>query len=420
MIFNNRHGLSSALVAGVVIIVAIVAVGGGYVAGSSGTKTVTMTSTMTSIMTSTELMSTTVALTSNATVTSTSTLSGVAQPVLPATLQATSSPISEAGSSLLFPLFQLWATNFTQTYSNVKVNTAAGGSGAGLSGVEANTINIGGSDPFMTTAQSAAYPAILNIPVAVSAQQVNYNLPGIPNTTHLNFTGGVLAGIYNGTITYWDDPAIVALQSASVASMLPHQLIVPLHRSDSSGDTNLFTTYLSDTSAAWAKSFGSGNTVAWASVPTAQAENGNAGMLTGCMQTQYSIAYIGVSYLAQANKDGLGNAALKNLAGAFVQLTTANVVTAVNAQFANTPPSEKLSMIYGPGATSYPIVNYEYALVNQNQPNAALQQDIQALLWYATLPQYGQSAYFLNQVGFVPLPPSIAQLTWAQINSITG
>jgi phosphate transport system substrate-binding protein len=197
-------------------------------------------------------------------------------------------------------------------------------------------------------------------------------------------------------------------------------LIVPLHRSDSSGDTNLFTTYLSDTSPDWAKNFGSGNTVAWASVPSAQAENGNAGMLTGCDQTQYSIAYIGVSYLAQANKDNLGNAALKNLAGSFVQLTTANVLSAVNSQFANTPPNEKLSMIYGAGATSYPIVNYEYALVSQSQPNAALQQDIQALLWYATLPTYGQSAYFLNQVGFVPLPPSIAQLSWAQINSITG
>jgi phosphate transport system substrate-binding protein len=418
MKFNKRQGLSSALVAGVVIIVAIVAVGGGYVAGSSGGKTTTVTSTMTS----TEIMTSTMTAlsTSTSTAVSTATLNGTATPALPASLTATSSPISEAGSSLLFPLFQLWATNFTQMYTNVKVNTAAGGSGAGLSGVEANTINIGGSDPFMTTAQSAAYPTILNIPVAVSAQQVNYNIPGIPSTTHLNFTGNVLAGIYNGTITYWDNAAIVALQSASVASQLPHQLIVPLHRSDSSGDTNLFTTYLSDTSPDWAKNFGSGNTVAWASVPSAQAENGNAGMLTGCDQTQYSIAYIGVSYLAQANKDNLGNAALKNLAGSFVQLTTANVLSAVNSQFANTPPNEKLSMIYGAGATSYPIVNYEYALVSQSQPNAALQQDIQALLWYATLPTYGQSAYFLNQVGFVPLPPSIAQLSWAQINSITG
>ena len=305
-------------------------------------------------------------------------------------------------------------------FSNVQVNTAAGGSGSGQTGVEQNTINIGGSDPFLTNAQMAANPGILNIPVAISAQQVNYNLPGMPTNTHLNFTGTVLAGIYNGTITYWDDPAIKGLQSASVATSLPHDLIVPMHRSDSSGDTNLFTTYLSDTSPSWSKTYGSGNTVAWASVPSAQAQNGNSGMLTACQQTQYCIAYIGVSYLAQATTAGLGNAALQNLNGNFVQLTTANVQAAVNAQYQSTPPDERYSMIYGPGTTSYPIVNYEYALVKQHQSSSALAQDIQAFLWYTTLPQYGQSAYFLNQVGFIGLPPSILQLTWAQINSITS
>jgi phosphate transport system substrate-binding protein len=400
----------------IIIVVAVVAAGAGYAIAGSSTSTMTSTTTATTTVIST-VTSTAVSSGMN---TTTSTTSQSAQPVLPATLPAPSSPISEAGSSLLFPLFQLWAQNFTQMYSNVKVNTAAGGSGAGQSGVEAKTINIGGSDPFLTSAQEASNPSILNIAVAVSAQQVNYNLPGIPTSTHLNFTGNVLAGIYNGSITYWDNAAIKSLQSASVASQLPHQLIVPLHRSDSSGDTNLFTTYLSDTSADWAKNTGSGNTVSWASVPTAQAENGNAGMLQACSQTQYCIAYIGVSYLAQSVTDNLGNAALQNLQGAFVLLTTANVQAAVNAQYANTPPSERLSLIYGSGATSYPIVNYEYALVSQSQPSTALQQDIQALLWYATLPQYGQSAYFLNQVGFVQLPPAIAQLSWAQINSITG
>ena len=156
----------------------------------------------------------------------------------------------------------------------------------------------------------------------MSAQQVNYNLPGISQSTHLNFTGNVLAGIYNGTIAYWDDAAIKAI-NPGVSSQLPHQLIVPLHRSDSSGDTNLFTTYLSDTSPDWAKSVGSGNTVAGLSVPTAQAENGNSGMLQGDMQTQYSIAYIGVSYLAQANSAGLGNGSAPEPGGNYVPLTTA-------------------------------------------------------------------------------------------------
>jgi phosphate transport system substrate-binding protein len=143
-------------------------------------------------------------------------------------------------------------------------------------------------------------------------------------------------------------------------------------------------------------------------------------MLQACSQTEYSIAYIGVSYLASANADGLGNGKLQNLAGNFVQLTTPNVVSALDAQYTSTPPSERISLIYGPGASSYPIVNFEYALVQKNQPSTTLQQDIQAILEYATLPQYGNSAYFLNQVGFVPLPSSVAQLSWTQIESITG
>jgi phosphate transport system substrate-binding protein len=382
----------------------------------SGTVTQTITGTVTTTQTSTSISTTTQTSTS----TSTATVTTVAAPTLPAagssSLPNLPNPISEAGSSLVFPLFQLWAANFTTMYPNIKVNTAAGGSGAGQTGVEQNTINIGGSDPFLSNAQVQAYPNILNIAVAISAQQINYNVPGL--THQLNFTGNVLAGIYNGTITYWDAAAIKAINPL-VASELPHALIVPLHRSDSSGDTSLFTTYLSDTSPDWAKNIGSGNTVAWPSIPTAQAENGNSGMLQAASQTQYSIGYIGISYLAQANTAGLGNAKLQNLAGNFVQITQANIESAVNAQYTNTPASERYSLIYGPGATSYPIVNYEYALVQIHQGSQALATDVQTLLDFATLPNYGNSPFFLNQVGFVPLPNSIAQLSWAQIQEIT-
>jgi phosphate transport system substrate-binding protein len=462
--YTKRHGIGGAIVGVIVIVVIIVSALAGYEAAASSAGTKTITSTLSGSTTTVTGPATTVTetisggstvITSDTTVTSnvttTTTLSGtpvcstssststtspssmapaaaapapaVATPVLPAfggsSLPTPSGPITEAGSSLLAPLFGLWAANFTNDYSNVKVSTAAGGSGAGQTDVETNTTNIGGSDPFLSNAQVNEYPDILNIAVAVSAQQVNYNLPGIAQTMHLNFTGNVLAGIYNGTITMWNAPAIVAINPGA-ASMLPAQTIVPLHRSDSSGDTNLFTTYLSDTSPDWLKNVGSGNTVSWPSVPTALAENGNSGMVTAAQQTPYSIAYIGVSYLAQATTDGLGNADLQNLAGHFVQLTTPNVESAVSTQCANTPPSERISLIYGPGANSYPIVNYEYAMVQKNQPNAALATDIQALLNFATLPTYGNSPYFLNQVGFVPLPASVAQLTWAQIDEITG
>ena len=240
MNFTKKTGIGTPAVIAIVIVVAIVAAGAAYVAssGAAKTTTATVTATSTAVSTSTAtatkttssvitstitqsgttatvvstLGGTTSVITSTTTATSTasttivstttatsvSTQTTIAQPVLPATLTATSSPISQAGSSLLYPLFELWAANFTQKYSNIQLNTAAGGSGAGLSGVEGNTINIGASDPYMTAAQSNAYPGILNIPVAVSSQAVNYNLPMIPATDHLNMTGNVLAGIYNG------------------------------------------------------------------------------------------------------------------------------------------------------------------------------------------------------------------------------
>ena len=451
MKFSRSKAIGTPAVAAIIIVVAIVAAGGAYVASSGSkttvtstvtstsvstatgqpslttitatisgtvtTETQTLTSTATSISTSVSTSTATSTATSTSVSTSTAVQTTVATPVLPASLPTPSSPITEAGSSLLFPLFQLWAANFTQLYSNVKLNTAAGGSGAGQTGAEQNTTNIGASDVFLTAAQVNTYPDVLNIPVAISAQAINYNLPGIPTTTHLNFTGNVLAGIYNGSITTWNNAAIAKLNPGVT---LPSNTIVPLHRSDSSGDTGLFTAYLSATSPDWAKNTGQGTTVSWPSVPSAEAENGNSGMLSACNTTQYCIAYIGVSYLTQATADGLGNADLQNLAGNFVQLTTPNISAAVQAQYTSTPANERYSLVYGPGATSYPIVNYEYVMVQQHQASTTLQQDIQAILWYATLPNDGNSAYFLNQVGFVALPPSIDQLTWAQIDSITG
>ncbi len=445
--YHKRHGIGGAIVGVIVIVVIIISALAGYYAAASSISPSTTTSISTTTLpgttsTTTNTLTNTVEVTNTVTVsgTVTSTVIGtpttitqtttttsvststaldttVATPPLPSSLPTPASPITEAGSSLLYPLFETWAPAFTDMYTNVPVSTAAGGSGAGQSGVEAGTLNLGGSDVFLTAAQVNEYPNVLNIPVAVSAQAINYNLPMV--TEQLNFTGNVLAGIYNGTIQYWNNAAIKAI-NPGVASELPDQLIVPLHRSDSSGDTGLFTTYLSDTSADWAKNYGEGTTISWPSNPAAEAEDGNSGMLTACSQTEYCIAYIGVSYLAQATTDGLGNAKLQNLNGNFVALTTPNVQAALAAQYSSTPANERVSLVDGPGADSYPIINYEYVMVDQTQPSQTLATDIIALLEWATLPQYGQSSTYLSPVGFVALPNAIAQLSWAQIESITG
>lgn len=305
-------------------------------------------------------------------------------------------------------------------YSSIKLNTAAGGSGFGQQGAEKGTLQIGASDAYLSSAQAAEYPYVLNIPVAISAQQINYNLPGIPASTHLNFSGPVLAGIYNGSITTWNSPAIKALQSPSVAATLPNQPIIPLRRSDSSGDTFIFTQYLSFTTPSWSSSVGCGTTVNWPSVQAEQGENGNGGMVSACASTQYSIAYIGVSYLKEAINESLGYAYLQNAAGNFVNISQTNIQAAVNQLNGSIPADQRISLVNSPGNNSYPIINFEYAMVQRNQTTPGMALALRTLLSWAISPQYGNSPYFLNQVNFVALPPAAAALSQAQIDEITG
>jgi phosphate transport system substrate-binding protein len=351
----------------------------------------------------------------SSTVTQTASQTSTTTTGLPATLPPET--ISETGSTLLYPLFNLWVPNFTSMYPSVKINTAGTGSGTGISSAETGTVQIGASDAYMSNSQIAQYPSILNIPLAISAQGVFYNIPGIPNTMHLNLSGPVLAGIYNGSITYWDSPQISELNPAA-ASLLPHQLIIPIHRSDGSGDTFIFTQYLSFSTPSWNKSIGFGTTVSWPSIPNAQAALGNGGMVQAAQQNRYSIAYIGVSYLNNAEQAGLGYAYLENRAGNFVNFSPENIQAAANAMVPNTPKDERISLIFAPGADSYPIINYEYAIVSKNQPNADVALVIRTFLTWAVLSQYGNSPYFLNQVHFIPLPQSVVQLSEEQIAEI--
>ncbi|MDG7005843.1 MAG: phosphate ABC transporter substrate-binding protein PstS [Nitrososphaerota archaeon] len=406
----ERKAISTAAIAAIVVVVIVVVGAGAYVA-SSGSKTTTVTSTSISTTTNT-LTSTSISVSTSV---GTSTQTGVGQPVLPSSLAAET--ISETGSTLLYPLFNLWVPNFTATYPTIKINTAGTGSGTGISSAGAGTVQIGASDAYLTPAQAGQYPNLLNIPLAISAQQINYNLPMIPATTHLNMTGNILAQIYNGTITYWNDPQIVAV-NPGVASLLPHDTIIPLHRSDGSGDTFIFTTYLSDTNTWWNKNVGFATSVSWPSLPSGQAALGNGGMVQAASQTEYSIAYIGISYLQNAVKAGLGYAYLQNRAGNFVDITQANIQSAVNAMTSSTPPDETLSLVYAPGTNSYPIINYEYAIVSKTQSDSGMAQAVRTLLNWAIMGNGGNSLSFLNQVGFVPLPASTQALSWAQVAQI--
>jgi phosphate transport system substrate-binding protein len=322
--------------------------------------------------------------------------------------------LTETGSTLLFPLFGTWATAYHRQYPQVTITTGATGSGAGIAGAAAGTAVIGASDAYLSSGDLVQNPELLNVPLAISAQQVNYNVRGLRAGVHLKLDGTVLAQMYQGKITAWNDPAITALNPGV---RLPGTKVMPLHRSDSAGDTFLFTSYLSTNDSAWNSAIGYGTSVAWPAASGGLAAHGNGGMVAGCQATPGCVAYIGISYLSSALAAGLGEARLANRTGQFELPTAASIHAAVASFVSSTPPNETISMVDGPAPGSYPIVNYEYAIVATRQRSAARARDVKAFLHWAVTA--GNSAQYLNGVRFQPLPSSVVTLSDEQIAKIS-
>lgn len=309
--------------------------------------------------------------------------------------------LNEAGSSLFYPLFQEWASS--SPYSSLTIEPAAGGSGAGVTGAINGTVNIGASDPYLSPAQAAE--GVINIPTVVAGQAVNYNLPGLKAGVHLRLNSTVLAGIYSGSITTWNAKAIAKLNPGI---KIPATPIVTIHRSDSSGDTFLFTSYINDGDP---NSFlgalgGPANLISWPNVSGALAANGNSGMLKTLSSTPGGIAYIGLSYLRQALAANLGYALLQNGRGNFVGPTTVNIEDEVSA-YTNIPANGAISLEYSKAKAAtygYPDVNFEYAIVKTSQSNPTTAAAIKSLLAWGMDPNGGAKSQFLTQLYFLPLP----------------
>jgi phosphate transport system substrate-binding protein len=333
-----------------------------------------------------------------------------------ATARAASEPagtITETGSGLLYPLAHTWAAAYHQQFPGVTVTTASTGSGKGIALASAGKVDIGASDAYLSSGDLVKNQTLLNIPLAISAQTVIYNLPGLGQHSHVELNGAVLAGIYDGTITMWNDPAIAGLNKSL---HLPAIKIVPVHRSDSSGDTFLFTSYLSTQDQQWNDTIGYGTTAAWPRVPGAIAASGSLTTMHDCESTPGCVGYNGISYLSQALAGGLGEAALANSAGRFTLPTGGAIQDAVGSFVSITPPNETISMIDGPSVDGYPIVNYEYAVVSTRQPDAGKASRIRAFLkWVITT---GNAASYLDAVGFQPLPAAVASLGEEQVAEI--
>jgi phosphate transport system substrate-binding protein len=318
--------------------------------------------------------------------------------------------ISETGSTLLFPLFGSWQTAYSAADPSLTITSGATGSGTGIADAATGLVNIGASDAYLSTSDMSQYPGLENIPLAVAAVDVNYNVTGVKKP--LNLSGTVLAEIYTGKITMWNDPAIAKLNPGV---SLPAEKIVTLHRADSSGSTFLFTSYLSaQDPSAWSSS-NVGTTITWPTVSGSLAETGSGGMLAACGSTKGCIAYLGISYLTKATTAGLGTASLADKSGTFEAPTTATITSALSS-FPAAPASGAESLINS--GSGYPIINYEYAIVKKAQPSAAEAAAVKKFLgWVITT---GNSSTYLSAVGFLPLPSATQTVAKTLINSISS
>lgn len=341
-----------------------------------------------------------------------------------AVAQSAAPTISESGSTLMYPVFQAWIAAYKNVDHNLQITAAATGSGAGVAEAIAKHVQIGTSDAYMSDDQAMANPHILNIPLAISAQTVDANLPELRGKS-LKLSGPVLADIYSAKIRQWDDGPIAELNPGV---HLPHHAIVPVRRADSSGDTFIFTQFLTFSSprlpdggpahGSWEDKIGYATMVNWPTVSGALTVSSNQQMVQMLAKTPYSVGYLGGSYAADAEKASLITAMLENQDGKFLLPNVETITAAAAVLTPRTPADERLTLAFAPGADSYPLINYEYAIVSDQQPSPQVASAISNFLLWCISPQGGSAASFLEPVHFIPLPISIRARSEIQIAKI--
>ncbi|MHB8601995.1 MAG: phosphate ABC transporter substrate-binding protein PstS [Nitrosotalea sp.] len=268
--------------------------------------------------------------------------------------------ITGAGSTFVFPLMDTWRVEYNKIHQNIQLNYQSIGSGAGIKLLEQKNVDFAASDAPLSTSIMQQVPGVLTIPDSIGGITIAYNVPGIDKG--LKLTGSVIAQIFMGDITSWNDPAISNLNPGV---SLPNQKIIVAHRSDGSGTTYAFTDYLSKISPDWKAKVGQGTTVPW---PIGTGGQGNAGVASIVKSTQYAIGYVELAYAFQ-NK--MAYAFVQNADGnSFVEPTLDTVAADAAAAGTNLPAADgdwsQVSIVNQPGSNSYPISTLTYVMIYKN------------------------------------------------------
>jgi phosphate transport system substrate-binding protein len=331
-------------------------------------------------------------------------------------MPAGSVQINGSGSTFQQPAMSQWAYAYSYVDPSVVINYQGTGSGAGKTAIINGTVDFAGSDSVLTDQEIAAGKDLQMLPILAGAVVLTYNLPEIDPSTDpaLVLDGKTLVGIYNATITKWNDPAIVAL-NPGLASKLPGTQITVVHRSDGSGTTEIFTNALTAFSSDWTS--GHGTTIEW---PADQAGSGiggkgNQGVTAAVQNTPDSIGYVEYSY-ATSNK--LPFAQMVNQAGKTVTASPDSVTSDMN-DFANAfTPQLTAVIVNGTGDASWPIAGYTYTIIHlTSMTDCTKAQKLVAFInWFLTDPGAIQQA---TSLGFVPLPDSVKQQVLARLGQVT-
>jgi phosphate transport system substrate-binding protein len=312
--------------------------------------------------------------------------------------------ISGAGATFPNPIYSKWFSEYNQLHPNVKINYQSIGSGGGIRQVTEGTVDFGASDVTMTDQQiNGAKVKVMAIPTVLGAVVPVYNIPGI--NKELNFTGDVIADIYLGKITKWNDGRIV---KDNPGVNLPDKAILPVYRSDGSGTSFIFTDFLSKVSPAWNSGPGKGAAINW---PTGIGQKGNEGIAGMVRQSPYSFGYVELIYAVQ-NKMSYG--LVKNAAGKFVKAST-DGVTAAAAGAAKTMPADyRVSITNAPGADTYPISSFTWLLIPTHSTDPAKAKALADFLGWML--DHGEAE--AAAMTYAPLPKPVQDMVRKSIANI--
>jgi phosphate transport system substrate-binding protein len=322
-------------------------------------------------------------------------------------LAAQSAELTGAGSSFAYPLYSKWAAEY-QARTGVKVNYQSIGSGGGIRQFSEMVVNFGGTDGPMTDEQLAKAKGgpVLHVPTAMGAVAITYNLPRLGRPIRLD--GAVVADIFRGVVTRWNDPRLVALNPGL---RLPAADILVVHRSDGSGTTYAFTDYLSTVNRAWAAGPGKGTDVRW---PVGLGGKGSEGVTGQVKQLEGAIGYVELSY---ANQNHLPTALVKNARGEFVAPSSAAVTATAAGALATLPANTdyRISIVNAPGHGAYPISSLTWILLYKAQQNAATGKPlVDFVKWGLTDGQRYETA-----LDYAPLPPAMARQLLQRLATVT-